>query len=233
VYFSAAYSESLFLLAMCGLFLAASEQRFGVAAAWGLAAGLTRPNGWLLALPLTVLLLQAAPRGLPLREWIRRGMAVAAPIAGVLLYTYYLHVRFSDGFAWLRGQEAWGRTYRSVQQFVADRLSYISEFGTSRYLTDRPIDAVNTFAAFLPLVLVIPIARRLGLAFGTLVAVLVLPQLLMGGATSMGRMTSVLFPMFIWLAAVLPARHRLALMIAFTMLQGLAAALFFTWRELY
>jgi hypothetical protein len=50
---------------------------------------------------------------------------------------------------------------------------------------------------------------------------------------SMGRITSVLFPMFIWLAAVVPARYRVGVMIAFATLQGFAAALFFTWRPLF
>jgi len=44
VYFSAPYSESLFLLAMCAIFLSGSEARWGHAAGWGLVAGLTRPN---------------------------------------------------------------------------------------------------------------------------------------------------------------------------------------------
>lgn len=57
--------------------------------------------------------------------------------------------------------------------------------------------------------------------------------LLAGGTLSLGRITSVLFPTFLWLGAVIPASHRSAWLIVFAMLQGLFAAAFFTWRPLY
>jgi len=232
VYFSAAYSESLFLLTMCGMFLAVQEGWFGRALMWGLAAGLTRPNGWLLALPLA-LLVHTHLRPSRLGEWVRATALVAAPVAGMLLFTWYLHLRFADGFAWLRGQAAWGRTYRGLHLFAADRISYITEHGLSRYLVDDPFDALNSGAALLALGLIVPITRRLGAAYGALVAALALPPLLIGGAMSMGRITSVLFPMFIWLAADVPIKYRTGLLIAFATLQGFAAALFFTWRPLF
>jgi hypothetical protein len=218
---------------MLGTFLSVHERRLGHAALWGLAAGLTRPNGWLLAVPLTVLIFLNGPWPTTPREWLRRAMPVAAPIAGMLLFTLYLQIQFSNGLAWLQGQEAWGRVYRGLHLFAADRVLYIRDAGLVRYLVEQPFDALNTFAALLALVLVVPITRRLGLAYGALVAVMVLPPLLMGGSTSIGRMTSVLFPLFIWLAAAVPARHRTAVAVTFAMLQGLAATLFFSWRELY
>jgi hypothetical protein len=233
IYFSAAYSEGLFLLTICGAFLAMHERKFGRAAAWGLAAGLTRPNGWLLALPLMVLAFHRQTLPSTAREWLRRGAAVAAPIVGMLLFSLYLYLQFGDGLIWLRGQAAWGRLYRGLHLFAADRLTYVRDAGLVQYLLDQPFDALNTCAALLALGLVVPISRRLGIAYGALVAVMVLPPLLMGGATSMGRMTSVLFPMFIWLAATLPERHRTSAMVIFATLQGFAATLFFTWRELY
>ena len=232
VYFSAAYSESLFLLTMCGMFLAVQEQRFERAMMWGLLAGLTRPNGWLLAVPL-VLLVHTHLRSSRLREWLRAAALVSAPVAGVLLYTLYLHLAFGDGFAWLRGQAAWGRAYRGLHLFAMDRVAYIAEYGLSHYLTTDPFDALNSGAALLALGLIVPITRRLGAAYGALVAVLALPPLLIGGSMSMGRITSVLFPMFIWLAADVPANYRVGLLIAFATLQGFAAVLFFTWRPLF
>jgi hypothetical protein len=232
IYFSAAYSESLFLLTMCGTFLAMHHKQYGRAALWGLVAGLTRPNGWLLAAPIALLVLTHL-RPSQRREWLRAAAAVAAPVIGMLLFTAYLHLRFGDGFAWLRGQAAWGRTYRGLHLFVADRIAYVSENGLTRYLTENALDALNTAAAILALGLIVPITRRLGAAYGALVFVLALPPLLIGGAMSMGRFTSVLFPMFIWLAAELPARYRTGLLVTFATLQGFAATLFFTWRPLF
>jgi hypothetical protein len=49
----------------------------------------------------------------------------------------------------------------------------------------------------------------------------------------MGRLTSTLFPLFLSLAAVVPPRSVLAWAAGFGIGQGLCAALFFTWRELF
>jgi Mannosyltransferase (PIG-V) len=233
VYFSAAYSESLFLLAMCGMFLSAHHARFRQAAAWGLVAGLTRPNGWLLAVPLALFIWERRPRPGSAREWVEAGGVVAAPIAGLLLFTFYLHLRFADGFAWLRGQAAWGRTFRGLHLVAAERIDYMREYGVSSYLMDFPTDALNTGAAVLALLVLIPVTKRLGLVYGALVTVLVLPPLLVGGTLSFGRLTSILFPVFIWLVTVVPVRHRAAVMVVFAALQGFAATLFFTWRPLF
>jgi len=43
----------------------------------------------------------------------------------------------------------------------------------------------------------------------------------------------VLFPVFLWLGAVLPERHRNAWITVFAVLQGFVAVMFFTWRPLY
>ena len=42
-----------------------------------------------------------------------------------------------------------------------------------------------------------------------------------------------MFPAFLWLAAVLPDRQRGAWVASFMAGQSLAAALFYTWRELF
>ena len=46
-------------------------------------------------------------------------------------------------------------------------------------------------------------------------------------------MTSILFPLFIWLAASMRDQYRTATLIAFASLQGFAATLFFSFRQLY
>ena len=51
------YTESLFLLLSVGAFYAMRRGRLGWVAVCGLAAGLTRPNGFWLALPLACLAL--------------------------------------------------------------------------------------------------------------------------------------------------------------------------------
>jgi hypothetical protein len=45
--------------------------------------------------------------------------------------------------------------------------------------------------------------------------------------------TAVLFPVFLWLGAAIPAQHRSAWLTAFAMLQAIFAVAFFTWRPVY
>jgi hypothetical protein len=232
-FFGAAYSESLFLLTMCGTFLSLHRLEFGRAALWGVAAGLTRPNGWLLCLPLAILAVSALPRPRDAGEWLRRGASVAAPAVGALLFTLYLQNRFGDGLVWFKGQAAWSRTFRGLHLFVWDRILYIRDLGLPGALIEHPVDVLNSAAAVFALALIVPIWRRIGPAYGVLAAVLVLPPVLMGGATSMGRLTAIVFPMFIWLASAMPAGRRSALMVVFATIQGLAATLFYTYRSLY
>jgi hypothetical protein len=78
-----------------------------------------------------------------------------------------------------------------------------------------------------------PVYRRFGLPFAVLLIVNLLPPMMAGGLLSIGRITSTLFPTFLWLAAVVPARHQTAWTVGFGLLQGFAAVMFFTWRPLY
>ncbi|HET9263436.1 MAG TPA: hypothetical protein VFO14_10345 [Vicinamibacterales bacterium] len=47
---------------------------------------------------------------------------------------------------------------------------------------------------------------------------------------SVGRFTATLFPLFFALAAAVPERHLPPVIMTFSVLQGLIAVLFFTWR---
>ena len=78
-----------------------------------------------------------------------------------------------------------------------------------------------------------PVYRRFGVPYVALILLNVLLPLTMGGLLSMGRVTSVIFPTFLWLGAVVPARHRTGWLVGFAMLQALCAIAFFTWRPLY
>ena len=50
---------------------------------------------------------------------------------------------------------------------------------------------------------------------------------------SAGRFSSVLFPAFLWLAAMIPVRHRAGWIAVFAGLQAFNATLFYTWRPLF
>ncbi len=66
-----------------------------------------------------------------------------------------------------------------------------------------------------------------------LVAVNLFPPLIVGGMMSIGRMTSVMFPVFLWLGSVVRPSRLPAWTAAFAVLQGLVAVLFYTWRPAF
>ena len=63
LFYGAIYTESLFLVGTAGAFYHFRRDELGRAALWGLAVGLTRPNGFFLCVPLGICALE--------RSWIR------------------------------------------------------------------------------------------------------------------------------------------------------------------
>ncbi|MBI1876539.1 MAG: glycosyltransferase family 39 protein [Acidobacteria bacterium] len=232
VFFSAIYTESLFLLSAVAAFYHFHRQEHGRAGAWGLVAGLSRPNGALLSVALAVLAVQNWQRESAALGRVRGLMAAAAPGVGMLLFSAYLFALTGRPFAWMEAHRAWGRTYHGLDWFGAQRFR---EFVDGFYHNPAalPIDVMNGAAVLLALLLVWPIVRRFGLAYGIFVLVNLIPPLFAGGLISMGRLTSVLFPTFLWLGEAIPASRRPAWVAAFGMGQALGAMLFFTWRPFY
>jgi hypothetical protein len=83
------------------------------------------------------------------------------------------------------------------------------------------------------LIAVWPVARRFSIAYAVFILVNMLPALASGGLLSAGRFSAVMFPAFLWLARVVPARHRPGWIVGFAALQALSAVLFYTWRPLF
>jgi hypothetical protein len=240
LFYSAAYSESLFLLAMAGACYHFGRDELWQAGAFGVLAGFTRPNGCLLSIVLALMLVEQMRRdtGAPWRQWplarYADRLAVAAlPGIGMIAYSTYIYFLTGDPFRWSKQQVGWGRGYRSLDSLVIDRVDFIADRGFYNYASTQTVDMLYAVAVIFVLVSVWPVFRRFGLPFAVLVLANVLPPLVTGGLLSMGRMTSILFPTFLWLGAVVPPHHRAAVTFGFGMLQALAAAMFFTWRPLY
>ena len=77
LFYSAFYTESMFLLTLAGTFYHFRRREWFAAAAWGLALGLTWPNGCLISVPLAVLALQQSLDGGKVNVWWRRGASRA------------------------------------------------------------------------------------------------------------------------------------------------------------
>ena len=237
LFFSAVYTESLFLLASVGSVYHLRRGELGAASGWGLLAGMTRPNGFFVSVVLGIMTIEGERgqgRGDRAKGRLLGGLVVAAmPVIGMLLFTVYLYSETGRWFLWAQAQAAWGRSFRGVTALVSEHYRYLNTYGFDRYTADLPIDLLNGLGVAFTLALVWPMWRRFGLAFPTYVALTVLSPLLAGGLLSMGRVTCVLFPTFLTFAALVPSRHVPAWTAAFALFQALAAILFFTWRGLY
>jgi Gpi18-like mannosyltransferase len=238
LFFSAVYTESLFLLGTLGAFYHFSHRQYGRAALWGALVGLTRLNGALLALPLFVLAVQTVRKPVrgpahsaPPDTWAFA--AATAPIIGLAIYALFIWQTTGNPFAFVAGHVAWGRTYQGLGALVAQQYSIVVHAGLSGYVGAPGYDALNALGALFAIATMYPVARRLGIAYALFMAINILPAMANGGLLSTGRLSAVLFPAFIWLASAAPANHRAGWIASFAALQAYNAALFYTWRPLF
>ena len=78
----------------------------------------------------------------------------------------------------------------------------------------------------------LPVTRLLGTAYGVFVALNLVTPIAQHGIVSLGRFTSLMFPLFIWLSVRTNRRGRWRWITGFAILQAGAAAIFFTWGPL-
>jgi hypothetical protein len=225
VFFSAPYTEGLFLLAAAG---ALYHQQFGraqVAGAFALLAGLTRPNGCLLSIALVVTLLARRRDGVASGHWL----AAVMPVIGASAYSAFVYTLAGDPLAWMKAQAAWGNTYTFTGFWVA-KYGHISSAGW-RFLIE-PFGVWSLLAVCLVGAAIVPVRRLLGAGHATYLVVYLLPPLLIN-LPAIGRMTCVLFPAFIWLGTWANTRTRFIIMVTvFAAAQVLCAAHFFTWGRI-
>ena len=246
LFYSAVYTESLFLLGAIGTFYHFRRCEYWRAGAWGLLAGLTRPNGCLLSVPLAILALApwipewlAGGSAAGKRPAVERGArlsalaAAAMPGVCVLLYSAFIWRLTGNPLQWAAGHIAWGRHYEGLSVLVTSRYEYLSHGGLYAYTSQLPDDLLNALGAVFVLAAVWPVARRLGLAYAVFIVINILPPLAAGGLLSAGRFSSVLFPAFVWFASVVPERQWPAWLVSFMAVQTFNAMLFYTWRPLY
>ena len=235
VYFSAPYTESLYLLLASGACYAFERRRLPLAAAAGLLAGLTRPNGVMVSVALGILALAPLRRREP--GWLGRtsaGLLVAAmPAVGLLVYCAFIYGLTGSPWTWMEAQGAWGRQRDLTASHYASMFRTIANEGVAAYVRAVPAEAVQLPAVLLAAAMVWPIWRRIGPAYALFVAANLLPPLIQGGVLSLGRFTATLFPVFLALALIIPPERRTSWIIAFAIGQGLIATAFFTWRPIY
>jgi hypothetical protein len=250
LWFSAAYSESLFFLVSVGAVLAARLERWWLAGLLGALGAATRSAGLLLVVPLALLWWDAHRAGSA--RWPTLAWVGLVPL-GLGAYVAYLAATGAPADAPFSSQDTWNRALRGPWAGVWDGAVAAWD-GVRQVLHGPPPplyfnkaagDAVaigrHNALLFACLVLAIPplagAFRRLPLAHGAyaLCALLlplsypVTPQPLM----SLPRFEAVLYPLFLWLGWWLArggAVRRVLVLGVFALgLMG-CAALFATWH---
>lgn len=242
IFYNAVYTEALFLASAIGAVYHFERREYGRATVWGIMAGACRPNGCVLSIPLAILAVEHAVRlakagGTARADIVRelaKGLSCAAmPGVAMLAFTAYLYALSGRWFLWLEAHAAWGRTYQAVDELFQDRFDAIARDGIYNYSQNAPYEILNAVPVVVMLLLVPLVWRRLGLAYAAFLAVNLVPPLASGGFLSMGRVTSVMFPIFMYVATVASSRQLTVLAACSMAFQGLIAALFFTWRPLF
>jgi hypothetical protein len=243
LFYNVPYTESLFLLGAAGACYHFLRGPWISSSCFGLLAGLTRPNGCFVSIPLGILAVQQIVRTWqgtdpasriphPGRAAVPPLVTAAMPGIGMLIFTVYLFNLTGVWFAWARSHEAWGRTYQGFGPFIT-AFGWLRDEPFLQVVGNIPFNTLNALGVIFALALTYPVFRRLGLAWGIFVLVNVVPPLFAGGVLSMGRLSATLFPLFLAMAAIVPRRNVPAWVAAFAVGQGLCATLFYTWRELF
>ena len=138
VYYSAPYTESLYLLAVLATLYHFGRDEWGRAAFWGAVAGLSRPNGSFLSVVLAIVVLADGWRArndgrAPFTRRTLIQLAVAsAPGLGMVAFTAYLYARFGVPLLWMQAHGAWGRSYTSLVELTAARATTVRDGGLRR-----------------------------------------------------------------------------------------------------
>lgn len=108
-FFSAAYSEPVFLLASAMSLGALHRREFLFAGGAGLFASLARPTGVLLVIPYVLELMRDRRSTAGIRSSLTKFFPALLIPLGVGLYVLYLGVEFGEPLAFAKAQAGWGR----------------------------------------------------------------------------------------------------------------------------
>jgi hypothetical protein len=199
IFFSAVYSESLFLCLTVASFYYVRERRWVTAGVFGFFAALTRSEGVLLAAPLFIEWVVAAKEGG--REFFRYWFDdVVKPLIGMALvplglaaYMAYLWVLNGDPLRFSHVQTHWGRHFAPPWESVSYTVHKMLHATTTQTVANESLELA--FTALMLIVLALGL-RRLRLSYVVYMALSVIIPMCTSSLMSMPRFALVLFPMF-------------------------------------
>ncbi len=252
-FFSAVYSESLFLALSVGAIYAARRGNWALAGALGGLGALTRSAGVVLLVPLLVIYLWDTGSLRRRPRHVRPDVLWLALVpCGLAAYCGYLGLSGGDALAPFEAQEVWYRDFAGP--FAGAWDGVVAAWQGARQLASGAREPVFFTAAGgdpfvaarhnlellvwlgLTLVAVAGVLRRLPAAYGAyVVAALALPLSYPVGPQplmSLPRFVAVLFPLAIWLAVWMTGRAWRERLVVGTFAAGLAvySAIFATWH---
>jgi len=226
IFFSAAYTESLFLALTVASVYYARHGNFITAGVCGALASMTRPYGVLLLLPLAYEIWRA------FRE--RRGTVLARGViglalvpSGLLAYMLYLYALVGDPLYFLKVQANWNRHLAAPWVSIGNTFKEIAHSLSSAAIANHVIELSFTVAFLALLVVAIRILRP---SYWLYFAAAMLIPMSTASLMSFPRFDLVVFPAFMVLA--LWGRRPLvnsAILALFLPLLGLFTVFFADW----
>jgi Mannosyltransferase (PIG-V) len=251
VFFSAFYSESLFLALTVGAVYMARRGGFGWACLLGALASATRNTGVLVAVPIALLYLYGpredrAPAAREGGSWRPRyplrpdALWLALIPAGLIAYSIYQASRFGDPFATWHVQTFWSRGFHGPLSAVWYAIPKTAEatyelFTGSHDTFESPVAKLMLGGSLvLAVVAIVGVLRRLPIAYGAYAVAALIPPLSSPWPAhplmSFPRFLAVVFPVQMWLALKTERPRRLWIVLGvFAAMLAVLSVKFATW----
>jgi Gpi18-like mannosyltransferase len=198
-FFSAAYTESVFLLATACSFHLCERKRYLWAALWAAVASGTRPVGLITVVGLVLIYLEQI--GYDWRRIRANILVFSLGLMGTVLFMLFLAVEHGNALQFWEGQRAWGTL--NPWDAIARTTGSLS-FDAIANGSYEALNLIHVLSGLFALCVLVLAHRRVGLPY-TIFALMIIAasctRLL-----AMGRYLIIVFPLFVGLAFLLTNR---------------------------
>jgi hypothetical protein len=233
-FYGMVYTEALFLLFTVVSFYGFRTRRWILGGICGGLATATRVNGILMLPALAWIAWRGAEPNTRDRALAIIGLALV--VCGVGAYSVYVYRLTGNPFEWAASIERWGYHPGGSPWMAPVQLVQMLVTHPYRYLTTDRMAPYDTLYGVTGIIFVIAVPfvwRRLGAAYGLFMLLNLYLPLSSGAFEGVGRYCAVLFPCFIWLAAIRSRVVTTGLVVVFSLFYTLALALFATGHPLF